>query len=349
MKLNKTLKTHITDILKLILFVGFAFITSFFLEAKGNSQLSISMTFILATLFTARYTHGYVYGIAASIIGTVGVNIFFTHPFLKFNITIAGNFVTAVSMFIVSIVTSTVTTRLISQDVLRKKAERETMRFNLLRSVSHDLRTPLTSIIGAANALKENDSVLKPEEKYELYDEITDEARWLYNMVENLLSVTRLSNNTETVHKTTELAEEILSVAVRKLQNYYKDVNVEIALPADMIFVPMDCTLICQVLINLMENSVRHGKSAHYIHVALSKKGDYACFSVTDNGGGISKNIISGINSGEYIAENNDDSSKYMGIGFSVCEAIIKAHGGYMHAENLKTGAKVSFYLPLEE
>lgn len=349
MKTLKYIKPHIFNIAKLIAFVGGAFVISFFLHHHSNSQLSIAMTFILAVLFTSRFTKGYVYGIIASVISTLGVNYFFIYPFSEFNISITGNLVTAVSMLIVSIVTGTITIRLVNQDALRMKAEREAMRSNLLRSVSHDLRTPLTSIIGAANALKENNDILCDEEKKDLYDNIIDEARWLYNMVENLLSVTRLNNNVDTVHKTSELAEEILSVAVRKLQKYYRDVNVEIALPTEMLFVPMDCTLICQVLLNLMENSVRHGKSAHYIHLSVSVEDGYACFSVADNGTGLPKSVISGINSGEYIADSSNDSSKYMGIGLSVCLAIVKAHGGYMQAKNLKTGAEVAFNLPLDE
>lgn len=330
--------------------LAFALFLAFVLNFYDNSQLSIACSLILAVLFTARFTHGYVYGIISSFAGTLLINYFFTFPYFEFNLTMPINIVTAIATFTVSIVTSAVTTQLQNHRELAHKAELEMMRTNLMRSVSHDLRTPLTSIMGAATVLKENDSLLDAKGKAELYDQINDEARWLFNMVENLLSVTRLNNSIEPVHKDCELAEEIIAVAVKKIQKYYKDINIIIDASDNMIFVPMDFTLISQVLINLIENSIRHGNSSHYIRVSVRETGNYAEFFVEDRGGGLPKSIISALNSNEYIMpESTGDSSKYMGIGLSVCEAIIKSHGGYIHAQNLECGAKVAFFLPLDE
>ena len=340
----------IKDILITLAFLIVGCTLAFMLEFYQNSQLSIACCLILAVLFTARFTHGYVYGIASAIAGTLVTNYFFTFPFFKFNLSTPVNFVTVIAMLTVSTVTSAVTTRLRSQKELRNKAELEMMRTNLMRSVSHDLRTPLTSIMGAANVLKENDKLLDDNEKMELYEQINSESNWLINMVENLLSVTKLKGNVEPVHKTLELAEELISVAANKIQKYYKNVNIITDASDELLFVPMDITLVSQVLINLIENSIRHGKSSHYIKISVQQIDEQAIFSVEDRGCGLPKQILSSINSNEYVQPYSDsDSNKYMGIGLSVCNSIIKAHGGFMCAKNLNEGAVISFSLPLEE
>lgn len=350
-----TVKLHInsncflTSVSKLVFFNVSAFLLAFFLNTRDSSQLTMAMAFMLAVLFTSRFTKGYVYGIISAVIGTVCINFFYTYPYGEFNISHPGNFVTAVSMLTVSVVMSAVTSGIVERDILKNKAELESMRSNLLRSVSHDIRTPLTSIIGAADVLRSNSDSLSESDRQELYSEISEEARWMYNMVENLLSVTRLNNSIEPIHKTSELAEEILSVACTKLKKYYPDADIRIALPEHMIFVPADCTLIVQVLINLMENSIRHGKPTGGVNVSAVAKGRYAQFCVSDNGTGIPAHIVDAINSGSgIIAQKTDDSNKYMGIGLTVCNTIVKAHGGYMQAKSGNGLTEVSFYIPVE-
>jgi len=341
---------RLKDIIIMLIFCLAAILVSAILNYLSNSETTISMTFLLAVFFTARFTSGYLCGIAASFLSILIVNYFFTFPYFEINMILPGYPITILSMITVSIVTSMVTSRLVKQDDLKRHAEHEAMRSNLLRSVSHDLRTPLTSIIGATDALKLNHDSFSTEEKIELYEDIGNEAQWLYNMVENMLSVTKLNSSSEKIHKSPELIEEIMPVAVKRIQKYYKNININIRIPDEMIFVPMDSTLIEQVIINLVENSIRHGKTTDTVWISVLFEKNYASFSVLDNGKGIDKSIISSINSGKYISPTPDsDTSKYMGIGISVCEAIIKAHDGYITAENTSVGAKITFYLPLEE
>ena len=140
-------------------------------------------------------------------------------------------------------------------------ADREKLRSNLLRSISHDLRTPLTGIIGASAAIEENGDSIGAKETRKLAADIHEDAEWLLRMVENLLSVTRVSQVAE-LKKSEEAAEEVIVEAVSRCKKRFPDAQIRVDLPEDdMLFVPMDATLIVQVLINLMENAVRYAQT----------------------------------------------------------------------------------------
>ena len=348
--LKKVFPVSLRDLLKTALFIALASVLCAFLRFFNDGDVYISMIFMMTVFLTSRFTKGYLYGFLVSVLGVFGINYFFTFPYFAFNISLEGYPITTASILVVSITTSALTSRLINQEELRKTAEHEKMRSNLLRSISHDLRTPLTSIMGASNLLKENEQMIDPDARHELYCEINEDASWLYNMVENLLSVTKLSDGINNLHKTEEIAEEIMCSAVTRIKKYCGNANVQISLPDEMLFVPMDRTLIEQVLINLIENSIRHGKTVTEITVSAKRHDGMAEFNVTDNGCGIEKRILDAINNGNFVfPHRSDDKSKYMGIGFSVCDTIIRAHGGKIKAENTKAGASVSFCIPITE
>jgi two-component system sensor histidine kinase KdpD len=222
------------------------------------------------------------------------------------------------------------------------------MRANLLRSVSHDIRTPLTSIVGSTSAILENPN-LTGEEQRELLEDARSEAQWLIRVVENLLSITRMGNNQGThIDKEPEAAEEILGDAVQKFRRRFPAVKVTVEVPDDLLMVPMDPILIVQVLSNLMENAVIHGKHTSHIQVSLQKHDAFACFSVQDNGCGIPEEILPDIFSGSLPqSTSSGDGKRNMGLGLSVCYAIVRAHGGTMEAQNLPIGAEFTFKLPL--
>lgn len=170
--------------------------------------------FILAVTLIARLTNGYVYGVAASIVGTFCVNYMFTYPFWAFDVTPTGYPLTFSMLLVVSIIISTLTTQIKKQEQLRFEAEREKMHANLLRAIAHDIRTPLASILGASSALKSQS--LSPENRAVLVDSIDRDAQWLVRVTENLLSVTRVAGGEVSLRKTDEVLEEIVGSAIVK-------------------------------------------------------------------------------------------------------------------------------------
>lgn len=335
-----------------ILFLAWATCEIFaIVEPEANST---SMVFLFAVFLVSRFTEGYLYGTAASVIGIIIVNFFFTEPIFGLNFTMAGYPLTIGCMLVVAITTGALTTQTKQQNEVKLSAEKEKMRGNLLRAVSHDIRTPLTSIIGASTALIDNTDRITPEEQKKLVHGINEEAQWLLRMVENLLSVTRIDgDNKADIHKTEEAAEEILAAAVTKFRQSYPDMEVQVKVPADYIQVSVDPILIKQVLINLMENVVHHAGDVSCVVVELKKEADMAVFAVEDDGNGIREEILPHLFSESFYHnyEADGDKRRNMGIGLSVCQTIVKVHGGVMTAENKKRpahGAIFRFMLPVD-
>lgn len=332
--------------------LGAACLVSGGLNAIAQSTTAATLLFVLCVHIVARITDGYFWGIAASLAAVLCANFIFTFPYMAFNFTIAGYPLTFATMLAVSISTSAMTTVLKKQDMLRLESERARMRADLLRAVSHDLRTPLTSIAGSAAVLLENEQ-LPPESRRELLTSVKDDAEWLIRMVENLLSITRVGGENTSIQKSPEPAEEVVADAVRKFRRLYPDINVQAELPEDVLFVPMDAVLICQVFTNLLENAALHGGGTRNITVSAEVRGRSACFCVEDDGAGISENAL------PYLFEDRpsllsapaDSGGRHnMGIGLSACRAIVKAHGGTMEAQNVPgRGARFCFTLPLDE
>ena len=307
-----------------------------------------SPVFVLAVLLISRLTTGYLFGLIAAVAGVVCVNFIFTYPYWEVDFTMAGYPLTFLTFLTVSVITSALTTQVRQQERLRSENEKEKMRANLLRSVSHDIRTPLTSIVGSTSTVLENPN-LSVEERQELLSDARDEAQWLIRVVENLLSITRIGEDQAEITKEPEAAEEVLGEAVRKFRKRFPAVSVSVAAPDDLLFVPMDPILIEQVLSNLLENAVFHGKASH-IRVSVQPDDSYARFSVQDNGCGIPEKEIPNLFDGtlKRSVSADCDGKRSMGLGLSVCLAIVRAHGGTMEAKNLEAGgAEFSFRLSL--
>ena len=321
------------------------------IQPFAESDTHVPLIFVLAVLFISRFTDGYVYGIVSSMIAVVGVNCVFTYPYFEVNFAITGYPLTFVAMLAVACSVSALTTQIKKQEQIRLEVEREKMRGNLLRAVSHDIRTPLTSIVGSASAIIENQEELSEEKKTSLVKDIKDEAQWLIRIVENLLSITRIGEGGARISKQEELAEEIIGSAVLKFKKRFPDVEITVKMPEEMVLVPMDGTLIEQVLVNLLENSVLHGKYTSKIEISVTLQENRVQFCVDDNGAGIRSSVLPKIFDGGLRQEAGEesDSRRNMGIGLSVCMSIVKAHNGSMRAENLKNGgARISFWLPRE-
>ncbi len=314
--------------------------------ADDNNPFASSV-FILAVALTSRLTAGYFFGIAVSVAGVVCVNTLYTRPFGEFNLEIAGYPLTFAVMLIVSVIISTLTTRIKQEEKRRTEAEKEKTRANLLRAVSHDLRTPLTSIIGASSAMLEDESLSVPERR-ELIREIRSDAQWLTRVTENILSVTKIASGEVRLKKEEEVAEEIVSAAVVKFRRLPESLPVYVERPEEILTVPMEATLIEQVLLNLYENAEFHGAGATRIDTRIFEDGKYIVFEVEDDGGGIPAELLPHIMDGSlHPSQQQTDGGRHsMGIGLSVCRSIIRAHGGDIRAQNGEKGAKITFRLP---
>ena len=233
------------------------------------------------------------------------------------------------------------------------ESEKEKMRANLLRAVSHDLRTPLTSIYGACSTVIENYDSLEKEQTMKLLNDACSDAQWLNRMVENLLSVTRIDSEKVTVQKTPTVLEELLDTVLVKFRKRYPNVPVQLDLPDEFIVIPMDSMLIQQVLMNLLENAALHSEGMTKLTLRVFTMGSRAGFEVSDDGCGIPKEKLKKLFTGMVVSDMDApaDSGKHgMGIGLSVCAAIIKAHGGEIKAESAPgEGTTIRFWLETEE
>ena len=319
-------------------------------QISGRIDGVASMVFVLAVFLISMYTDGYVWGVAASLLGVLAVNFAFRSPYFAFNFTLPENLFSGVVMLIVSIMTSTLTTRIKKQEQLRMESETEKMRATLLRAVSHDLRTPLTSIYGACSTVIENYDSLEREQKLKLLGEACSDAQWLNRMVENLLSVTRFDSEKVSVQKTPTVLEELIDTVLVRFQKRYPNVNVQVDLPDSFIVIPMDSMLISQVLTNLLENAALHAEGMTKLTLKVFTLGNHAIFEVSDDGCGIPKEQLRTLFTGVLPADHSVDSGKHgMGIGLSVCAAIVKAHGGEIKAESRPgEGTTIRFWLETE-
>lgn len=207
--------------------------------------------------------------------------------------------------------------------------EREKVRSNLLRAVSHDLRTPLTVISGIAETLG-NSSDLKENTRQKLLADIQDESQWLIRMVENLLSITRINMDTMKVNKTAEPIEEIIEAVYQHLKKVYPEGQVEISLPSEVTFIQADPILIEQALFNIVENAFRHGEEKQPVKLTVYQKKDQTVFEI-ENDGEIPLKQFEKIQTNlSSTSEVPVDSKNGLGIGLSIVKTIIHAHNGKM-------------------
>ena len=200
------------------------------------------------------------------------------------------------------------------------------------------------------SSLLSDDSILSDAEKRELLENIENDSSWLLNMVENLLSVTRINDTvTHQVNNTPEIVEEVVAEAVQRLKKRFPSASIIVHVPTDYLLIPMDAILIEQVLINLLENALIHSGSSHSPELTVTDHPDHVTFCVKDFGHGLNPDVIPDIFSGICHNTGSVDSHKGMGIGLSICKTIIDAHNGYIEAKNHTNGALFLFTLPKEE
>ncbi|WP_187119018.1 ATP-binding protein [Bacillus marasmi] len=234
------------------------------------------------------------------------------------------------------------------KEAAKGETERERLKSHLLRVISHDIRTPLTGITGAAEILLHH---LNNDEEIKLVEGIYEDSCWLTRLVENILSLTRIQEGRLTVNIQQEAVEEIVAEAIYRAAKYAPHHNISSTVPDEVLFVPMDGKLIEQVLINLIENAIKHTSTANEIAVLVQRDDDKVWFSVSDNGTGLNEADIPKLFDMFFVANSSPlDSKRGIGLGLAICKAIVTFHGGEIFAENNRAGGSTfRFYLNMKD
>lgn len=232
----------------------------------------------------------------------------------------------------------------------REEMEQERYRANLLRSISHDLRTPLSGIIGTSEVLL--DLTEEEDRRYTMIQGIYQDADWLHSLVENILSLTRLQDGRIHVHKELEAMEEVAACAVEHVEKVFSGREVQVNLPDSFHLVPMDARLIQQVITNLLDNALKHTKEKEKIELDIQYGTDMVQVTVKDEGEGLDIQDEPNIFQMFYTSKTRaTDVKKGIGLGLTICETIVKAHGGKIEGRNRTDGkgSEFTFWLPMED
>ena len=230
-------------------------------------------------------------------------------------------------------------------------AKNEQLRANLLRAISHDLRTPLTSISGNASNLLSNGDSFDSETKKQLYMDIYDDSIWLINLVENLLAVTRIEEGRLNLRMSEELVDDAISEALLHINRKSVEHSISVENKDEFLLAKMDARLIVQVIINIIDNAVKYTPKGSHIVIKTERVGDKAVISISDDGDGIPNELKPRIFDMFYSGANQiADSRRSLGLGLSLCKSIILAHGGEISvSDNLPHGTIFTFTLPVGE
>lgn len=230
-------------------------------------------------------------------------------------------------------------------------AENEQLRANLLRAISHDLRTPLTSIFGNAGNLLSNSAKLDEETKKQIYMDIFDDSEWLIGLVENLLSVTRIEEGRMNFNMSLQLMDEVIEEAIRHVNRKSAEHTILVEQNDDLLLANMDAKLIIQVVVNLVDNAIKYTPAGSEIRIITGKQGGFVSVSVADNGAGIPDKMKERVFEMFYTGDNEiADSRRSLGLGLTLCKTIINAHGGKIGLkDNVPNGSVFTFTVPSGE
>lgn len=230
-------------------------------------------------------------------------------------------------------------------------AESEQLRANLLRTISHDLRTPLTTISGNASNLIANGGSFDEDTKQQMYADIYNDSMWLIELVENLLYATRIEDGRMMLHTSAELLSEIIDDSVQRMSRKTSNHTLTVSHADDFLLVKADAKLVVQVITNIIDNAVKYTPNGSAITVTTKRIGDFAQVQIADTGNGISEKDKRNIFDKFYCGDHKiADKRRSLGLGLFLCKAIIEAHGGTISvSDNLPHGAVFTFTLPLEE
>lgn len=308
----------------------------YFLDYFKINDLNFLIIYVLGILLTAVFTKGFAYSSLLSVVSVFGYNFFFTIPRFTFHFNDKMYMVTFILMFLVGLGISTVTFQLkrkmeqvsvlgVERIKLKSAAEKEQLKATLLRSISHDLRTPLTTI-KTARSFCWITRGWRRGVKEKILGDIVSKSDWTIRLVENLLSLTRIDSEKLTVKKSPEALEEILPQAVRNVSGKLGTRALHYDVPEEMLLVPMDATLILQVIGNILDNAAKHTPPEGNIWIKVWNTGKNAVFRIGNDGEPIRAEDLPHIFEMYYTSEEGKHDG--VGLGLAICRLIIRAHGG---------------------
>ncbi len=354
------------------LFVAW-FISTLLLPNTGVENNS-ALIFVLAVIIVSMATDGYVFGVLASFASAIIINCFFMAPYGAFNFSINGYPVAIVSTLTVAIVVCALTAQVKQHAKAAEERERRTkelyarntklerekaameintakaeIRSNILMSVSHDLRSPITAIQGASAIMLDQNTPEHHEENTDLLKDINEQAKWMSVMVENIISVAKLGSDISgSLQLHPEVPDEIIESCVARSMRLFPNARIKLHLSEDVVLVNAEPVLISQVLQNLIQNAMKHSESTEPIEIITETVPEGYKFIVRDHGIGLPEDIFKHINEGGTILmdHNLNGDSRNRGIGISACQSILKAHGSRLYASVPEGGGtELSFCL----
>lgn len=345
-----------------LIILAAATIAGYLFKLGGLTDSNIIMLYIIAVLVISILTSKIYYCLGSSIVGVLVFNYLFTYPEFSFSAHDAGYPVTFLTMFITALIAGTLANKLkrntlIAEQNAREKeeaallAQNEQLRANMLRTISHDLRTPLTSISGNASTLISGGTALDETARQQIYTDIFSESMWLIEMVENLLYATRIEDGRMQLNISVEILDDIVQEAVRHTERTHPKRNIIVDMYDEIIPVMADANLIVQVIVNLMDNAVKYSDEDSDVTVSVHLENEYAVISVSDHGTGISDEEKEKVFDMFYTGgSRSSDSRRSLGLGLALCRSIITSHGGTISvSDNIPNGTVVSFTLPIGE
>lgn len=349
-----TLKT--ISILLASTLIGFGF------DLLGFTEANNIAVYIFGVLVISVITSSRLYGILASVVSVLIFNFFFTTPRFTFRFDNPDYFITFTIMFMVTLLSGSLATRLkenAKQSIknAREKekaaimAQNEQLRANMLRSISHDLRTPLTSICGSAGNLLANYEKMDDTMRKQTFTDIYDDSMWLINLGENILAVTKMEGGQVNLTLSMELMDEVITESMKHVNRKRKEHTIKVTSSNDFILAHIDVNLIVQVIVNLVDNAIKYTPEGSTIEIHTEQKEKWVIVSVKDNGPGIPDSQKTHVFDMFYSGANRvADSKRSLGLGLSLCKSIVTAHGGTIQVtDNEPSGSVFTFTLPAGE
>lgn len=338
------------------------------LQALGIGRECLLMVYIVGVVCCAAVTHGYRYSVAAAVGSMMLFNYFYTQPLRTFAIKNRDDTVLLAFFLLTAFLSAGMTARFLQalrvskeneqraeqlfreREGARTEAQQAQLKSDLLRSIGHDLRTPLTGIQCGSNYIAEHSDTLPRSDIRKMAVDISDQVGWLITLAENILYMTRIDNKKLEVTKRPEVADDVMNEAAAHVPAL-RERPFRLVLPERVEMVPMDGKMIVQVLVNLLDNAVRHTPQGCAVELGARRDGDVMRFYVDDAGSGIPPDRREEI-FGSFVTNGKTgaDGRRGMGLGLAICRAVVAAHGGEILASQSPLGgARFTFTLPMEE
>lgn len=325
------------------LLVALTTVIAGFLGLDRLAEADIVLMYLLAITATAAL-YGLEPAIVAAALSVAAFDWFFVPPFHTFTVESSRHLLTFGMMFAVGVFVSGVATRL-RQQRFEAEVQRRTdeVRGALLSAVSHDLRTPLAAIAGAATTLQQDNAPLPDADRRALLDSIAGQAFHLERLVSELLDMTRVEAGALALHKEWVPAEEIVGSAIERMRAQLGSREVRTELAADLPLLHVDPVLFEQVLVNLLDNAARHTPAATTVTVSARRLIAAVELSVADDGPG----LPAGVDVFEKLVRGPGAQGGGLGLGLAICKSVVEAHGGTLIASPAPRGARLVITLPL--